>query len=95
MVIGAANTGDYTKEIDNMAIEQARLDKEVTDCLLLAPKETTSIREQAQDKDKVKIRTDLKPETLMNDATPVEFRIWTKRVQSLLPKLQLRKRRQD
>ena len=28
--------------------------------------------------DKVKIRVDLKPETLANDATPVEFRIWTK-----------------
>ena len=62
-----------------MAIERARLDKEVTDCLLLAPKETTPIGvEQAQDIDKVKIRTDLKPETLTNDATQVEFRIWTK-----------------
>ena len=80
MVIDAANTGDYTMEIDNMAIERARLDKEVTDCLLLAPKETTPIRvEQTQDKDKVKIRTDLKPETLTNDATPVELRIWTKK----------------
>ena len=79
MVIDAVNTGDYTKEIDNMAIERARLDKEVMDCLLLAPKESTPIRvEQAQEIDKVKIRTDLKTETLTNDATPVEFRIWTK-----------------
>ena len=79
MVIDAANTGDYTKEIDDMAIERARLDKEVMDCLLLAPKETTPIRvEQVQDIDKVKIRTDLKSETLTNDATPVEFTIWTK-----------------
>ena len=79
MVIEPASKGDYTKEIDNMAIEQARLDKEVTDCLLLAPKETTPIRvKPVQDIDKVKIRTDLKPETLTNDATPVEFRIWTK-----------------
>lgn len=31
-----------------------------------------------QDKDKVKIRTDLKPNTLTNDATTVEFRIGTK-----------------
>ena len=62
-----------------MAIERARLDKEVTHCLLLAPKETAPIRvEQAQEIDKVKIRTDLNPETLTNDATPVEFRIWTK-----------------
>ena len=79
MVIDAANTGDSTKEIDNMAIERARLNKEVTDCLLLAPKETTPIRlEQAQETYKVKIRADLKQETLTNDATPVEFRIWTK-----------------
>ena len=28
MVIDAANTGDYTKEIDNMAIDWARLDKD-------------------------------------------------------------------
>ena len=34
--------------------------------------------EQAQETDKVKIRVDLKPETLTNDATPLEFRIWTK-----------------
>ena len=31
-----------------------------------------------QENDKVKIRVDLKPETLTKDATPVEFRIWTK-----------------
>ena len=79
MVIGAANTGDYAKEIDYMTIEPARLDKEVTDCLLLAPKETTPVRvEQAQETYKVKIRVDLKPETLTNDATLVEFRIWMK-----------------
>ena len=79
MVIDAANTGDYVKEIDNMTVERARLDKEATDCILLTPKETTPIRvEQAQETDKVKIRVDLKLETLTNDATPVEFRIWTK-----------------
>ena len=79
MVIDAANTEDYVKEIDNMTVEQARLNKEVTDCLLHAPKETKPIRvEQAQETDKVKIRVDLNPETLTNDATPVEFRIWTK-----------------
>ena len=39
----------------------------------------TPIRiEQPQEVDKVKIRVDLKPETLTNDATPIEFRIWTK-----------------
>ena len=79
MSIDTANMGDYTKEIDNMTIERARLDKEVMDCSLLAPKEITPIRvETAQDTDKVKIRTDLKPETLTNDATSMEFRIWTK-----------------
>ena len=41
MVIDAAHKDDYAKEIDNMATEQARLDKEVTDCLLFAPKEAT------------------------------------------------------
>ena len=79
MVIDAINTAEYVKEIDNMTTERARLDKEVTDCFLVAPKETTPIRiEQTQETDKVKIRVDLKPETLTNDATPVEFRIWTK-----------------
>ena len=73
MVMHAANMGEYTKEMDKMTIERARLDKEVTDCLLLAPKETTP-----QETNKVKIRTDLKPETLTNNATLVEFRIWTK-----------------
>ena len=34
--------------------------------------------EISQDKDKVNIRRDLKPDTLTNDAPPVEFRIWTK-----------------
>ena len=62
-----------------MTIEWARLNKEVTDCLLVVPKETTPIRiEQSQEIDKVKIGVNLKPETLTNDATPVEFRIWTK-----------------
>ena len=79
MVIDAINTAEYVKEIDTMTTERARLDKEVTDCLLVAPKETTPIRiEQPHEVDKVKIRVDLKPETLANDATPVEFRIWTK-----------------
>ena len=79
MVIDAANMGEYTKEIDNMTMERARLDKEETDCLLLAPKETTPIRvETAQETDQVKIRTDIKPKTVTNDATPIEFRIWTK-----------------
>ena len=79
MVIDAINTAEYVKEIDNMTVERARLDKEVTDCLLVAPKETTPIRiEQTQETDKIKIRVDLKPETLTNKATPVEFRIWTK-----------------
>ena len=68
----------YTKKCD-VTTERARLDKEVTDCLLVAPKETTPIRiEQPHEADKVKIKVDLKPETLTNDATPVEFRIWTK-----------------
>ena len=77
MVIDAANTTrDYAKEIDNMTVERARLDIEVADCLLLAPKETKPIRvEQAQETDKVKIKVDLQLETLTNDATPVEFRI--------------------
>ena len=62
MVIDAENTADYVKEIDTMATERARLDKEVTDCLLVAPKETTPIRiEQQHEVDKVKIRVDLKP----------------------------------
>ena len=79
MVIDAINTAEYVKEIGNMTTERARLDKEVTDCLLVAPKETTPIRiEQPQEVDKVKIRVDLKPETLTNDTIPVEFRIWTK-----------------
>ena len=79
MVIDAENTADYVKEIDTMATERARLDKEVTDCLLVAPKETTPIRIEPQHEvDKVKIRVDLKPDTLAHDATPVEFRIWTK-----------------
>ena len=83
MVIDPANTGDHTKEIDNMVMLRARLDKEVMDCLLLAPKETTPIPvEQAQDIDKVKIRTDIKPETLTNNATPAEFRIWTKEIKA-------------
>ena len=78
-VIDTANMGDYAKEIDNMTIKRARLDKEVTDCLLLAPKEATLVCiETPQDADKVKIRTDLKPETLTKDATPVELKIWTK-----------------
>ena len=78
MVIDTANMADYAKEID-MTVERARLDKESTDCLLLEPKEATPVRIEApQDTDKVKIRTDLKPETLTNNATPVEFRIWTK-----------------
>ena len=73
-VIDAANMGEYTKEIDKMTMERARLGKELTDCLLLAPKETTPIRvETDQDTDKVKIGTDLKPETFTNDATLVEF----------------------
>ena len=72
-------TADYVKEIDNMTTERARLDKEVTDCLLVAPKEATPIRiEQPQETDKVKIRVDLKPETLTDDVTPVKFRILTK-----------------
>ena len=41
MVIDAINTAEYVKEIENMAVERARLDKEVTDCLLVAPKEAT------------------------------------------------------
>ena len=77
MVIDAINTAEYVKEIDTMTTERARLDKEVTDSLLAAPKETTPIK-QPHEADKVKIRVDLKPETLTNDATPVEFRIWTK-----------------
>ena len=43
MVIDVINTAEYVKEIDNMATERARLDKEVTDCLLVAPKDTTPI----------------------------------------------------
>ena len=79
MVIDAANTEDCVKEIANITVERARLHKEVTDCLLVAPKETTPYRvEQAQEIDKMKIRVDLRPETLTNDATAVEFRIWTK-----------------
>ena len=79
MATDATNMGDYTKEIDNMTIKRARLDKEVTDCLLLATKEATPVCIEApQEADKVKIRTDLKPETLTNNASPVEFRIWTK-----------------
>ena len=63
MVIDSANIEDYAKEIDNMTMEQARLDKEVTECLLLAPKEATPVRiEASQDTDKVKLRTDLKPD---------------------------------
>ena len=79
MVIGGANMGDYAKEINNMTIERARLNKEVTECLLLAPKEATPVRIEApQDTDKVKIRTDLKTGTLTYDTTPVKFRISTK-----------------
>ena len=44
MVIAAINTAEYVKEIDNMTTERARIDKEVTNCLLVAPKETTPIR---------------------------------------------------
>ena len=59
MVIDAINTAEYVKEIDNMTTERARLDKEVTDCLLVAPKETTPVRiEQPHEIDKVKIRVD-------------------------------------
>ena len=62
IVIDAINTAEYVKEIDNMTAERARLDKEVTDCLLVAPKEATPIQiEQPQETDKVKIRVDLKP----------------------------------
>ena len=69
----------YVKEIDTLTTERARLDKEATDCLLVTPKETTPIQiKPPHEVDKVKIRVDLKPETLANDATPVEFRIWTK-----------------
>ena len=79
MVIDAANMGDYAKEIDYMTTERARLEKEVTECLLLAPKEATPVRIEApHNTDKVKIRKYFKPETLTNNATPVEFRIWTK-----------------
>ena len=85
MVIDAINTAEYVKEIDNMTTERARLDKEVTDCLLVAPKETTPIRiEQPQEIDKVKIRVDLKPETLTNNATPVKL---DKGIQNFLPEL--------
>ena len=64
MFIDTDNIGDYTKEIDNMAMELARLDKEVMECLLLAPKKATPVHIEApQDKDEVKIRTYLKPET--------------------------------
>ena len=79
MVIDAANLDDFAKEIDNMTTERARLDIQVTECLLLAAKEATPVQIEApQDTDKVKIRTNLKPDTLTNDATPVKFRIWTK-----------------
>ena len=79
MVIDAINTAEYVKEIDNMTAERARLDKEVTDCLLIVPKEATPIRiEQPQETNKVKLRVGLKPETLTSNATPVEFKIWTK-----------------
>ena len=65
--------------IENMTIKRAKLDKEVMECLLLAPKEGTPVHIEApQDTDKVKSRRDLKPKTLTNDATQVEFRIWTK-----------------
>ena len=48
-----------------MTSEKARLDREFTECLLLAPKAATPIpMEISLDKDKVKIRTDLKPNTL-------------------------------
>ena len=41
-------------EINNMTIERARLDKEVTYCLLLAPMETTPIcKETPKDTDKL------------------------------------------
>ena len=57
MVIDTINIAEYVKEIDNMTTERARLNKEVTDCLLAAPKETTPIRiEQTQETDKVKIK---------------------------------------
>ena len=75
---------DYAKEIDNMAMEQARLDKDVTDCLLLAPKEAKPVCIEApQDTDEVKKTTDLNPDTLTNDATSVEFRIWTNKFRVL------------
>ena len=64
------------QKIDNKTVEWARLDKEVTYCLLVAPKETTPIRvEQSQETDKLIIRIDLKPETLTNNATPLEFKM--------------------
>ena len=86
MVIDAINTAEYVKEIDNMTVERAKLNKEVTDCLLVAPKEATPVRiEQPQKTNKVKIRVDLKPETLTNDATPVEFRIWKKEFKVFFP----------
>ena len=95
MVIDPVNMGDYMKETDNMTIEWERLNIEVTGCLLLAPKEIPPIRiETPQKTDKEKIRTILKPETLINDAAPVEFRIWTKEF-SLFPNFKLRERGQN
>ena len=59
MVIDAANLEDRVKEIDNMTTERARLNKEVTECLLLAPKEATLVHIEAPlNTDKVKIRRD-------------------------------------
>lgn len=82
MVINAKNMDQYSDKIDTMTSERERLEKEVTECLLLAPKEATRIpMKVSQDKDNVKIRADLKPDTVANDATPVKFRIWTKEIE--------------
>ena len=72
-------------DLEAMTRDKIQLDKEVCQAYTNAPAEARDLMDpiragptNANNEVKVKVRTDLKPEILTADSTPVEYKIWAK-----------------
>ena len=71
-------------KLSAMTVEKIKINSEICEVYTAAPPETQNFLEPIKIaptdtlENKVKIRTDLKPDTLSVDSTPVEYKLWAK-----------------
>ena len=84
MTIAPEKEQELHNDMEEMTRDKMQVDKEVCQVYTEAPVEARELLNPARPppqntvENKVKVRTDLKPEILSSDSTPVEYKIWAK-----------------